>query len=326
MVWLGQKAFKMAVLWTFPGQGAQCPGMLHQLPAHPATSATLAQAQAQLGYDPLTLDTPQALANSEAVQLCLLIAGVAMARVLSAEHAPVQMVAGFSIGAYPAAVIAGALSFSDALQLVALRGQLMQQAYPHAYGMAAIVGLTLVDVQALVLQVHCPSQPVYVANINANRQIVLAGAERGLQAAMQLALRQGAQKTSRLAVTVPAHCPLLQAQAEQLALAFKSVELHPPRLRYFSSTAVRALYSANHIGHDLALNMVRQVFWGETARLAWEYGARVAIEMPSGSVLTQLSQAVFSQDSQGRALSCAQNSVENLLALSQSQSGESDFL
>ena len=47
-----------------------------------------------------------------------------------------------SISAYPAAVIAGALDFTDALKLVALRGDLMEQAYPHGYGLTAIMGLT----------------------------------------------------------------------------------------------------------------------------------------------------------------------------------------
>jgi malonate decarboxylase epsilon subunit len=63
------------------------------------------------------------------VQLCLLIAGVAASRQLSVAA---DYVAGLSIGAYPAAVVAGALSFSDALHLVSLRGELMQQAYPLA--------------------------------------------------------------------------------------------------------------------------------------------------------------------------------------------------
>jgi malonate decarboxylase epsilon subunit len=39
-------------------------------------------------------------------------------------------------------VIAGALDFASALRLVALRGDLMEQAYPHGYGLTAIMGLT----------------------------------------------------------------------------------------------------------------------------------------------------------------------------------------
>ncbi|MGE1076486.1 malonate decarboxylase subunit epsilon, partial [Pseudomonas fragariae (ex Marin et al. 2024)] len=78
------------------------------------------------GEDVRQLDVAHALESTRAVQLCLLIAGVAHARLL--QHTP-DYVAGLSIGAYPAAVIAGALDFADALKLVSLRGELMQNAY-----------------------------------------------------------------------------------------------------------------------------------------------------------------------------------------------------
>ncbi len=60
------------------------------------------------------------------------------------------MVSGLSIGAFPAAVIAGALDFASALRLVALRGDLMEQAYPEGYGLTAIMGLTRPRVEALM--------------------------------------------------------------------------------------------------------------------------------------------------------------------------------
>lgn len=90
----------MSSLLVFPGQGAQRPGMLQALPAE-----VLEQASDALGEDVRALDSTEALANTRAVQLCLLIVGVAHARLL--QHAP-DYVAGLSIGAYPAAVVAGA--------------------------------------------------------------------------------------------------------------------------------------------------------------------------------------------------------------------------
>ena len=129
----------MSVLFTFPGQGSQLPGMLHGLPAHPEVGRTLAEARAVLGQDPLELDGADALASTVAVQTCLLVAGVAMARVLIAEGGRPAIVAGMSVGAFPAAVIAGALDFRDALQLVALRGRLMERAFPAGYGMTAVI-------------------------------------------------------------------------------------------------------------------------------------------------------------------------------------------
>jgi malonate decarboxylase epsilon subunit len=302
----------MSVLFTFPGQGAQRPGMLHGLADHGETRRTLAEAAAIVDADPLSLDTEAALASSRAVQLCLLIAGVATARALIADAAAPQMVAGLSIGAYPAAVIAGCLDFGDALRLVAKRGQLMEQAYPKGYGMAAIVGLERTQVEALLARVHSPASPAYLANLNADRQMVVAGADVALAYVMQLAIEQGASKAERLAVSVPSHCPLLDAAAREMAHAMSAVRIGRPALIYLSSNTARAIFEPTRIADDLAGNMARQVFWHDTARQAWERGARLAVEMPSGSVLTGLSEAVFAE---GLAVSCENNSIDNLATM-----------
>jgi malonate decarboxylase epsilon subunit len=278
----------MSVLFTFPGQGAQKPGMLHALPDHAETARTLEQASTALGRDALGLDTTEALRSTVAVQLCLLVAGVAMARVLAAHDARAQMVAGLSIGAWPAAVVAGVLDFSDAVRLVELRGRLMEDAYPSGYGMTAIGGLTRQQLEPLVARVHGPASPVYVANLNAQRQIVIAGRESAMQAVAALALEHGAQRAERLAVAVPSHCELLAAQAGALADALTGVPLARARVNYISSSQARALFDAGRIGADLAANMARPVLWADTVRHAWERGARLAVEMPTGSVLTKL--------------------------------------
>ncbi|PLM07441.1 malonate decarboxylase subunit epsilon, partial [Klebsiella pneumoniae] len=157
----------MKILFTFPGQGGQRPGMLAALPDR---EAILTQARAVLGDEVDTLDSADALQHTRAVQLCLLIAGVAWARELQRQGVDPQMVSGLSIGAFPAAVIAGALDFASALRLVALRGDLMEQAYPEGYGLTAIMGLTRPRVEAL-MQGH----EVYLANLNAETQFVIAG-------------------------------------------------------------------------------------------------------------------------------------------------------
>ena len=190
----------MKILFTFPGQGAQKAGMLHRLPPHPEVARTLDETRAALGADALSLDTEQALASTVAVQLCLLIAGVAMARVFAAHGARPDMVAGLSIGAYPAAVTAGALEYADAVRLVARRARLMENAYPEGYGMAAVIGLDRRQLEPLIAAVHAASQPVYLANVNAATQLVIAGANDALQAVMRLALQAGALRAEKLAV------------------------------------------------------------------------------------------------------------------------------
>ena len=302
----------MSVLFTFPGQGAQKPGMLHTLPAHAESTRTLEEASSALERDVLALDTEAALRSTVAVQLCLLVASVAMARVLAAHDAKPQMVAGLSIGAWPAAVTAGVIPFPDAVRLVALRGRLMEDAYPSGYGMTAIGGLTHQQLAPMVARVHAGGQPVYLANLNAPRQIVVAGADAAMAAVAELALVAGAQRAERLAVAVPSHCELLDAQARTLASAMDAVALGRPQITYISGSAARALFDGRRIGADLAANMAHPVLWADTVRHAWERGARLAVEMPSGSVLTKLTAPEFED---GVAISCEGAQLDSLVTM-----------
>jgi malonate decarboxylase epsilon subunit len=308
---MGASGGGMSVLFTFPGQGAQKPGMLHTLPAHPETARTLEEAGAVLGHEVGSLDTEAALRSTVAVQLCLLVAGVAMARVLAAHDARPTMVAGLSIGAWPAAVVAQVLDFTDALRLVALRARLMEEAYPAGYGMTAITGLTQRRLEALLASVHQPDAPVYLANLNAERQLVISGAEAAMAAVAARALEHGALRAERLAVPVPSHCELLAGEARQLARTMEGVPLRRPAITYISSSSARALFDGRSVGADLAGNMARPVLWADTLRHAWERGARLAVEMPSGSVLTRLAEPVFAE---GRAMSCDGNRLDSVVS------------
>ncbi|EPG4894910.1 malonate decarboxylase subunit epsilon [Citrobacter koseri] len=268
----------MKILFTFPGQGTQHAGMLQNLPG-----TELALAREVLGAEANTLDTPDALQHTRAVQLALLIAGVAWARELERRGVAPDIVSGLSIGAYPAAVIAGALEFTDALTLVALRGDLMEQAYPHGYGLTAIMGLTLPQVESLVA-----GSGTFIANLNAETQIVIAGNDEAMADVAKRALDKGASKAHRLAVSVPSHCALLAEPAQQLVEAFRHVTLSRPRCAYLSGSTGRVLWQPERIADDLAMNMARTVRWQDAAISANEREARLAIEMPPGGVLTCL--------------------------------------
>ncbi|MCQ4347491.1 malonate decarboxylase subunit epsilon [Pseudomonas stutzeri] len=285
----------MSSLFAFPGQGAQQPGMLHQLPDAPEVAACLREASAVLDEDVLALDSEKALRSTRAVQLCLLLAGVSCARLLLARGARPDYVAGLSIGAWAAAVTAGALAFGDAVRLVALRGELMERAWPSGYGMTAIMGLERSTVEALLAEVHGVDSPVFLANVNAANQLVIAGSEAAMAAVGERARALGAGAVKRLAVSVPSHCALLDAPAAQLAAAFAQVELRRPALRYLSSSSARLVMEPSALRDDLAFNMCRLVDWQGTLRNAWERGARLHIEMPPGTVLSGLARRVMRQ-------------------------------
>ncbi|CAM7856350.1 malonate decarboxylase subunit epsilon [Lelliottia nimipressuralis] len=287
----------MKILFTFPGQGTQRAGMLQDLPG-----TERAVAREVLGEEADRLDSPDALKHTRAVQLSLLIAGVSWARELERRGVTPDIVSGLSIGAYPAAVIAGALTFTDALRLVALRGDLMEQAYPHGYGLTAIMGLTLPQVEALLA-----GTGTYIANLNAETQIVIAGTDEGMAEVAKRALEKGANKAHRLAVSVPSHCELLAAPAQKLTEAFSRVTLSRPRCAWLSGSTGRVLWAPEKIADDLAMNMARTVRWQEAVISANEREARLAIEMPPGGVLTCLTrQAAW----EGEAVSLERSGVD----------------
>lgn len=282
----------MKTLFTFPGQGAQRPGMLQSLPLK---NRVLSEACDILQVQPASLDNEKALRSTREVQLCLLIAGVAWSSELMTRCIDPDFVSGLSIGAFPAAVCAGALDFADAVRLVALRGELMENAWPSGYGLTALSGLTLKQVEALVDHQH-----TFIANINAERQIVIAGSNEMMSRVAQAAMHQGAQKAQRLAVSVPSHCRLLSGPAEKLASAFSEVTLRRPRIAYLSGSTGRVLWDEKRIAEDLAGNMARPVLWHDAMTAAYEREVRLAIEMPPGDVLTMLTRPLFAD---GEALS-----------------------
>jgi len=300
----------MSVLFTFPGQGSQRAGMLNRLAALPEARPAIQAASQALGEDVLVWDTSDALRSTVAAQICLLAAGVAMAAVLAARDAQPDMVAGLSIGAYPAAVVADVLDYEDAVRLVHLRATLMQRRFPSGYGMTAISGLPADALQALIDAVHGPHEPVYLANFNAPAQLVISGSDAALAKVAALALGKGAARATRIDIAVPSHCPLLDEDALVLQQAFDAVAVRNPQLEYLSASRARVLRDGREIAHDLAFNMARPVLWHDTVRLAWERGARLAVEMPSGSVLSGLTAPVFA----GGRVACSDNHGPDSLA------------
>ncbi|MDQ2822413.1 MAG: malonate decarboxylase subunit epsilon [Pseudomonadota bacterium] len=280
----------MTIAFLFPGQGAQTTGFLHRLPAHPAVQATLAEAGAVLGRDVLELDTEDALRSTVAVQLASLVAGVAVARALVADGVAPDAVAGLSSGAYTAAVACGALTLAQALPLLQLRGQLMERAYPRGYGLLALVGLTEGRVRTLVAALHTPAQPLYLANLNAPTQIVLAGSDQALAAAQVAARAAGARTAHRMAVSVPSHCVLMDSVATALTAALAAIPIQDARIPYIGNVRGRALRAGADIGADLANNVAHAVRWQDATTVLYEMGMRAYFEMPPGTVLTGLAQ------------------------------------
>jgi malonate decarboxylase epsilon subunit len=283
----------MSIAFLFPGQGSQLPGMLHSLPDHPAITRTLDEASDSLRRDIRELDSAEALQSTVSVQLTLLTAGVATARALAEEGIRAEAVAGLSVGAFAAAVHSGVLTFRQSIQLVRQRAEMMSGLYPTGYGLAVIIGMTEAQVSALVEKVHTPEAPVYVGNINAPRQIVIAGSDAGMERMLEIARVVGARKAERLQVSVPSHCQLLEPVAVALRATLAGMTLEQPRLIYVGNVKARALRAAAAVAEDLASNIAHSVRWHDATTVLEELGGRLFLEMPPGHVLSDLARESF---------------------------------
>ena len=272
----------------FPGQGSQQPHMLHELVGNPAVDETLSEVSEVLNLDVLTLDTPEASQSAVSIQLVILTAGVATARALQKSGLAPLAVAGLSIGAFSAAVAADSISLADALRLVRSRAEQMEQLYPTGYGLSAIVGLSETQVAKLVDAVKTKEYPVFVGNINAPRQIVIAGSNEGMEQVLQKARARGARKAERLDVPVPSHCSLLQPVADSLRNQLQSISVKDPKAIYLANVNARAVRTAQGVAKDLADNIAHGVRWHDATTVACELGCELFLEVPPGHALSDL--------------------------------------
>ncbi|TYQ14412.1 UNVERIFIED_ORG: malonate decarboxylase epsilon subunit [Gordonia westfalica J30] len=276
----------MSLALLFPGQGAQHPNMLRDLPDSPAVTSTLHES----GCRAEALDSDTALENTSNVQLALLIAGVASARALTEDQGLIpQFVAGHSVGAFAAAVTAGVLTITEAITSVELRGRLMEQACAQGdWGMVALTGLPTRAAVELVSQIATEHDPLWVANINSATETALSGTAPALKAVTSAARRAGALDARRLAVAVASHCPIQEDTARQMAEHLATVPRRTPTARCLTNTTGRAVAAAGPVLDDLAQSVARPVQWYNATRLMGELGVTCAVEAAPGHVLTRL--------------------------------------
>lgn len=313
---------RVTLACLFPGQGAQSPGFLHRLPVHHAVRETLDEASAALGFDVLTLDSADALRSTVAVQIGLTVAGVALARAFADEALVPAFCAGLSVGAFAAAVCCGAVAFGDALRMVKKRAELMEAAYPSGFGLCAISGLGETQIETLAAaQTDSGGGRVYVANVNAPRQIVVAGAYAALDAFTAHAHAAGARKVQRLEVAIPSHCELFDDEAGQLEAWSREIPFYAPQGVYVDNRGGRPLHTGEEIRLDLAMNMRHTVRWFDALTVMVESGASVFVEAPPGQVLTDIAREYFPE---ATALAASALPLERLTAIVRRRIGDGD--
>ncbi|PML80106.1 ACP S-malonyltransferase [Enterovibrio norvegicus] len=282
---------------VFPGQGSQTVGMLAELAEQfDVVKQTFAEASDVLGYDlwALVQNGPDTdLNQTHRTQPALLAASVAIWRVWQQEGgAQPTVLAGHSLGEYSALVCAGVIDFKEAVKLVELRGQLMQEAVPAGVGaMSAIIGLEN-DAIAKACEEAEQGQVVSPVNFNSPGQVVIAGNKEAVERANVLCKEAGAKRALPLPVSVPSHCALMKPAADKLAVALESIEFSAPSIPVVNNADVAAETDPSAIKSALVRQLYGPVRWTESVEKMAGEGVELLLEMGPGKVLTGLAKRI----------------------------------
>ena len=282
----------MKIAVVFPGQGSQSVGMMNGFADSPAVERTFREASEILGEDLWALAATgpaEALARTVVTQPLMLTAGVACWRAWRERGGPMPaFFAGHSLGEYSALVAAEALRFEDALPLVRLRAQAMQEAVPEGTGgIAAIVGLAD-DRIAQVCAEAAQGEVLEPANLNSPGQIVIAGHRGAVERGMAAAKAHGAKIAKMLPMSAPSHCSLMRPAAERLRERLAGIAVAAPRVPVIQNADVTAFDDPERIRQALVEQLFRPVRWVETVRHLQAQGVTRIVECAPGKVLAGL--------------------------------------
>lgn len=264
----------MATALLFPGQGSQTPEMREQVAR--VRPDLLKLAIEVVGEDPF-LRVDDGTAYAQPAIFCASVAG--WCQLGRPRH---EYTAGHSLGELGALVAAGVLSERSGLELVALRGRLMQQAGESAGdgGMIALLGADAAERADEVAQPHGLS----IANDNSPQQVVLSGSRDALPAAEQTARELGL-RAMILPVTGAFHSPMMASAVPEFERALAEIELHPA-----ASTVISAVTAEpfDDVRARLAQALTGPVRWRELLLALHARGVTRFVEVGPGRVLTGL--------------------------------------
>nr|WP_245328721.1 acyltransferase domain-containing protein [Lactobacillus colini] len=282
----------MESLWIFPGQGGQHEGMLNRI------DSDLKNHVEELLNLKLK-DSAQAYQDSVQLQVGIALLQVDQVRKLAKYNLKPNLVAGHSLGVFAAAYAAGVIKLDDLFRLVKYRATLMQNSYPHGYGMGVIVGLERKYIESLVAKVSSTDMPVYVSNQNATLQTAISGNLSAIREVLSLAKNKGASKAIILKVPVPSHSPLMKNVSQKLQEMLETIELNrPQRVIYLANTTGKPLRQIIRIKQDLSDNVSNPVYFDTMMSVATNYQPQVILNFSPGKPFKKVIGEKFDQISQ----------------------------
>ena len=280
---------------TFPGQGSQSVGMIKDLyNKFDIAKELFKEADSVLNFSISKLilnGTKEELDQTENTQPAIFLVGYVIFQLIKKEFSidlnNANYFAGHSLGEYTALSCAGALSFSDTLKLLRVRGKAMQEAVPKGEGgMIAILGSTT-EVVEKIFEENKNNYECFIANDNSNGQIVVSGKLINLDLLIE-DLKKRNIKNIKLPVSAPFHCKLMNNATKIMKDEIQKCDFKNLKNTLISNVTAQEVNEISILKELLIKQIESRVRWRESVNLMLEKKITQFIEIGPGKVLSGL--------------------------------------
>jgi len=279
----------------FPGQGSQFVGMSKNLyDKYSLVRNLFEEADDTLGYSlsNLILNGPKEELNfTENTQPAIFLVSYSIFKltkeVFNIDLSKATFFAGHSLGEYSSLASAGALSFSDTLKILKIRGRAMQSSVSNGEGgMLAVLGSEIRIIENIIEE-NKSKYECYIANDNSDGQIVLSGNTSDLEK-MKEDLKTANIKNIKLPVSAPFHCKLMNKATLVMKEEISKLNFKEPKNTLVSNVTGKEIFNAEELKNLLVKQIESRVRWRESVLLMINNGINQFIEIGPGKVLSGL--------------------------------------
>ena len=280
------------IAFVFPGQGSQKVGMGKDFyDSYACAKNVFEEADEALGFSitKMCFEGPEDdLRLTKYTQPAILTCSVAALAVMRENGLSCEAAGGHSLGEYSALVAAGVMSLKDAVVAVHKRGEFMQEAVPVGEGaMAAVMGLTPDEIVAVCQKVEAErGEAVQAVNFNCPGQVVIAGAAKAVETAIEALKAAGAKRAVPLPVSAPFHSTLMKPAAERLKEVLDKIEFRDAKFPVVANVTAEPVVKAEEIRALLVKQAASPVKWEMSMHRMIKEGVNTFVEVGPGKVLT----------------------------------------